>query len=70
MLNLDALSFTIVGAARASGLSRSRIYELVAKGRLDARKAGRQTLITATSLQNYLETLPSAAIGAARRAAA
>jgi excisionase family DNA binding protein len=53
------IAYTIRAAVWASGLSRSRIYELIAAGRIEARKEGRRTLIMAASLQRYLETLPT-----------
>ncbi len=58
-----ALAYTIEGAVSASGLGRSTIYDLVSRGLLDARKAGKRTLITGESLKKYLTSLPSAQIG-------
>lgn len=51
------LLFRIPEAAEALGRSRSRIYELVEAGELELVKDGRSALITATSLQSFLETL-------------
>jgi excisionase family DNA binding protein len=62
------LMFTIPGATQATGLPRTTIYDLISKGLLDARKAGRRTLLTADSIQAYLATLPSAKIGNQRAA--
>ena len=53
------ISYTIRAAVIASGLSRSRIYELIAHGRIEARKEGRKTLVMAASLDAYLKSLPS-----------
>lgn len=63
------LAVTIPGAAQMSGLGRSRIYELIGEGTLEARKAGRRTLIMTDSLRAYLSTLPAATIRAPRKAA-
>ena len=46
-----------------SGLGRSFIYEAIRSGELEARKAGRRTLILATEGERYLRSLP--AIGTA-----
>ena len=60
--NPTGLAFTIPDAVQASGLPRTTIYELIGKGALEARKAGRRTLIPADSLRRYLDGLPAAAI--------
>ncbi|MGI4795064.1 MAG: helix-turn-helix domain-containing protein [Janthinobacterium lividum] len=56
------LAYTIPDAVRASGIARTRIYALIAEGALESRKAGRRTLITANSLNRYLDGLPPACI--------
>ena len=55
-------------AERLSGLSRSRIYKLLAEGRIEARKDGGSTLVRFESVVNYLNSLPPAQIGSAGRA--
>ena len=52
--------FTIPGAIVYSGFVRSRLYLEIKAGRLDARKAGRRTLITRASLDALLDALPKA----------
>jgi hypothetical protein len=52
------ISYTVRGAVLASGLSRSRVYELLARGVLKARKDGRKTLVLADSLTAYIGSLP------------
>ena len=47
----DPLSYTISGAMRATGLGRSKIYQLIAEDRLKRIHIGRRTLITAASLR-------------------
>lgn len=64
------LSYTIGGAVAASGFSRTRIYQAIADGDLNAVKAGRRTLITADSLAALVASLPPAEIGKAAKVAA
>ena len=52
------ISVTIPDAVKATGLSRSAIYEALKRGDLTARKAGRRTLIAYCDLQSYLDALP------------
>lgn len=51
---------TIADAAKYAGFSRSRIYEELSAGRIDARKAGRRTLIVRASIDEMLASLPKA----------
>ncbi len=55
--------FTIQGAVVYSGFVRSRLYSEIKAGHLDARKAGRRTLITRASLDALLASLPLATAG-------
>jgi Helix-turn-helix domain len=66
----DPLAYTLPHAVQASGLARTRIYDLIERGDLAAFKAGRRTLIRADSLRSYLASLPPARIGAGRRTSA
>jgi hypothetical protein len=65
-----AAGFSVEGAMEFSGLTRSRLYELMGAGVLDARKAGRRTIIVGDSLRAYLTNLPRADIRVGRREAA
>lgn len=56
----ETLAYTIPGAVKASGMSRSRIYQAIAAKQIEAKKAGRRTLIIAESLNRYLHDLPGA----------
>lgn len=49
--HLLPLSFTIQGAMNATGLGRSKIYELINQQRLVRIHIGRRTLITGESLR-------------------
>jgi hypothetical protein len=59
---IDPLAYTIAGACAAGGFGRTTAYELVAEGKLDARKIGGRTIILAESLRAYLASLPRADI--------
>ena len=48
---IEPLTVRISTAVRITGLSRSRIYELIQSGDLDAVKVGRATLIQYGSLK-------------------
>jgi len=58
------IAVTIPDAVKASGLSRSSIYEALKRGDLSARKAGRRTLISFADLETYLANLPHYKVGA------
>jgi excisionase family DNA binding protein len=53
------ITVTIPDAVKATGLSRSSIYEALKRGDLTARKAGRRTLISLADLEAYLASLPT-----------
>ena len=62
--------YTMEGAQIASGFTRSRIYEEISAGNIEARKAGRRTLVVGDSLRAYLASLPRADIRVGSRKAA
>lgn len=53
------ITITVPNAVKASGLSRTTIYEALKRGDLTAVKAGRRTLIRYTDLEAYMERLPA-----------
>jgi excisionase family DNA binding protein len=57
----DKIAFRIDEAVRATGLSRSSLYVLIASGELPAIKAGGRRLILRADLHTYFEGLKSAA---------
>ena len=59
----------IPDAAKYSGLSRTRVYELISTGALDARKMGKRTIISRASIDAFLADLPKAARKTAPQAA-
>ena len=59
---VDPILVSIPDAARILGVGRSTVYELMARGDLDAVKLGARTLIVVTSIYNKAAALPRAAI--------
>jgi len=49
--NFEPLAYSIKEASRVSSLGRTRLYQLIGEGRLEARKVGKRTLIPAASLR-------------------
>lgn len=58
------ITVTIPDAVKATGMSRTSIYEALKRGDLTARKAGRRTLILVADLEAYLASLPTYQTGA------
>jgi excisionase family DNA binding protein len=63
-----SIAMTIETATEQSGLSRSRLYDLMGAGEIDSRKIGRRTMILSESLKNYIERQPRANIRAPKSA--
>lgn len=53
--DLEPLAYSVRDACRVSSLGRTRLYQLMADGRLDTRKIGKRTLIPASSLRALIE---------------
>ena len=53
------ISVAIPDAVKATGMSRTRLYELLQQNKITARKAGRRTLISFADLEAYLASLPA-----------
>lgn len=49
------LAYSISDACRITSIGRTRLYALIAEGRLEVRKIGRRTLIPATSLRALID---------------
>jgi hypothetical protein len=56
-----ALSPNAVSAFTGGSISRTRAFELIRTGQIDARKIGRRTVIIADSLRAYIERQPRSA---------
>lgn len=70
MSNTEVIAMTIDEAMRASGIGRTRIYELMGRGEIAARKCGSRTLILGDSLRAYIANLQPADITTGRDKAA
>lgn len=51
----EPLAYRVKDAARLLGMGKSKLFELIADGRLPARKIGSATLILRTDLIAFLE---------------
>lgn len=60
----NPIAITVSDAVKATGMSRTSIYEALKRGDLSARKAGRRTLISFADLETYLASLPTYQTGA------
>ncbi len=52
---IEPLAYSIADACRVTSIGRTRLYILIAEGRLEVRKIGRRTLIPAASLRALIE---------------
>ena len=59
--SVEKLAYTIPETCYATGLGRTTVYDLIAKEKLRAIKAGARTLILADSIRGYLNSLAEAA---------
>lgn len=55
----ELITVDIKEAARITGLSRSKIYELIQDQDIVAKKLGRRTLIEVSVLRDYISQLPT-----------
>jgi hypothetical protein len=62
---VSPFAFSVSAAVEATGraISRTRLFELIRTGEIDARKVGRRTVVMADSLHEYLQRQPKAARG-------
>lgn len=59
----DPLAHSIDGATKALNCGRTKLYQLLAEGRIKAKKLGSKTLIPHSELARLLESLPDADFG-------
>jgi excisionase family DNA binding protein len=57
-MNTRVLAFTINGACAAIGVGRTKLYELINSGTLEARSLGAKTVIPGESLERLIASLP------------
>ena len=51
---MEPITVTISEAVRASGLGRTKLYELIGAGRVDSVRVGTRRLVVFESLKNFL----------------
>ena len=51
----EPLAYSVDDACRVSSLGKTKLYELINEGRLQVRKVGKRTLISAASLRALIE---------------
>jgi len=56
---VEKLAFSIDEAAVRANIGRDGLYQAIREKRLDAKKAGRRTLITAEALRRFIDNLPA-----------
>jgi excisionase family DNA binding protein len=61
---IEPLSVDIPGACQLTGLGRSKLYELLAKGEIASVKIGKRRLILVAELRAWLQRLAHAQRGA------
>jgi excisionase family DNA binding protein len=55
----ELITVDVKEAARITGLSRSKIYELIQDQDIVAKKLGRRTLLEVSVLKDYISQLPT-----------
>jgi excisionase family DNA binding protein len=53
---MEAITTSINDTAKALGLGRTSVYDLIRKGRLETVKIGRRTLVKVDSIRRLLES--------------
>ena len=51
----EPLAYSVADACRVSTLGKTKIYALIAEGKLEARRIGTRTIIPAASLRALIE---------------
>ena len=51
----EPLAYSVAEACRVTSIGRTRLYALIAEGRLEVRKIGKRTIIPAESLRRLIE---------------
>lgn len=67
MTQTNPLSDTLVGipeVCRQLGIGRTTVFELISRGKLQARKLGKRTLVRTSDLQRFIRDLPTTQRGA------
>lgn len=56
---MTILSLSIEEVRAASGLGRTKLYQLINSGELKARKIGKRTVVLRDDLETFLKNLPA-----------
>ncbi len=64
------LAHSVGGAAKVLDCGRTKLYQLMAEGRIKAKKLGTKTLIPHSELVSLLDSLPDAEFGKTPRGGA
>ena len=57
---IDRAAYSVPEALSKLGIGRDKLYKVIREGLLPARKLGRRTLILASDLEAFLQSLPRA----------
>ena len=57
-VQIEPMVLGVKDAATFIGLSKSRLYELIAEGQIEARKLGARTVVPTTSLRAFVDAAP------------
>lgn len=60
MNTAEKIAYTVPEALAAIGIGRTNFYKLAGEGKIDLRKVGGRTLVTATSLHRLIEEAEAA----------
>ena len=55
---MEPIALSVKDAAKSLSLSKSRLYELISEGQIEARKIGGRTVIPYASLQALVASAP------------
>ena len=56
-------NISVSEAVRVYGIGRTKLYELIHNGNIEAVKLGRRTLIRTESARNFIDSLPRVGCG-------
>lgn len=57
-MQIEPMVLGVKDAATFIGLSKSRLYELIGEGHIEARKLGARTVVPTASLRAFVEAAP------------
>jgi excisionase family DNA binding protein len=60
IVTLRPRALRVMDAAKYIGVGRTKMFELIKAGRVDAKRDGAIVLVTVASLDSYLDALPNA----------